>query len=118
MDDQGQVIQDVETAVPEVRFSFFPLVPSTDYQSVVLQNLSYAFTEPNIMDAKLGTVLHEPGATAEKKAKMEKQAKATTTASTGLRLTGCQVSSSQLEIPRLANILDLARTFIDVHVDS
>ena len=61
-------------------------------QSVVLQNLSYAFTKPNIMDAKLGTVLHEPGATKEKKAKMEKQAKETTIGSTGLRLTGCQVS--------------------------
>jgi len=45
------------------------------------------------MDAKLGTVLHEPGATEEKKAKMEKQAKETTIGSTGLRLTGCQVSS-------------------------
>jgi len=61
-------------------------------QSVVLQNLSYAFTKPNIMDAKLGTVLYEPGATEEKKAKMEKQARETTIGSTGLRLTGCQVS--------------------------
>jgi 1D-myo-inositol-tetrakisphosphate 5-kinase/inositol-polyphosphate multikinase len=45
------------------------------------------------MDAKLGTVLYEPGATEEKKAKMEKQARETTIGSTGLRLTGCQVSS-------------------------
>jgi hypothetical protein len=44
------------------------------------------------MDAKLGTVLYEPGATEEKKAKMEKQARETTIGSTGLRLTGCQVS--------------------------
>jgi 1D-myo-inositol-tetrakisphosphate 5-kinase/inositol-polyphosphate multikinase len=45
------------------------------------------------MDAKLGTVLYELGATEEKKAKMEKQARETTIGRTGLRLTGCQVSS-------------------------
>lgn len=67
-------------------------------QSVVLQNLSYAFTKPNIMDAKLGTVLYEPGATEEKKAKMKKQARETTIGSTGLRLTGCQVSYLVREI--------------------
>lgn len=44
------------------------------------------------MDAKLGTVLYEPSANAEKKAKMERDAQNTTTATTGLRLTGCQVS--------------------------
>ena len=99
MDDVGQFQADIETEIPEV--CFLPLSvpfpqlpePSLIRQSVVLQNLSYAFTKPNIMDAKLGTVLHEPGATEEKKAKMEKQAKETTIGSTGLRLTGCQVSS-------------------------
>jgi 1D-myo-inositol-tetrakisphosphate 5-kinase/inositol-polyphosphate multikinase len=47
------------------------------------------------MDAKLGTVLYEPDAKPEKKKRMKKQAKETTIGSTGLRLTGCQVSRVQ-----------------------
>jgi len=96
MDDVGQFQADVEAEIPEV--CPLPLLTShvqdqsLTRQSVVLQNLSHAFTKPNIMDAKLGTVLYEPGATEEKKAKMEKQARETTIGSTGLRLTGCQVS--------------------------
>ncbi|ODO11211.1 hypothetical protein I350_01815 [Cryptococcus amylolentus CBS 6273] len=58
--------------------------------SVVLENLSYAYTRPNIMDAKLGTVLFGPDANDEKRKRMDKQARETTTHETGLRLTGCQ----------------------------
>jgi 1D-myo-inositol-tetrakisphosphate 5-kinase/inositol-polyphosphate multikinase len=107
MDNVGQFQADVEAEIPEVRL--LPLLASHVQdqslmrQSVVLQNLSYAFTKPNIMDAKLGTVLYEPGATEEKKAKMEKQAKETTIGSTGLRLTGCQVSSQVHDTPVIAD---------------
>ncbi|ADV25821.1 arginine metabolism transcriptional control protein [Cryptococcus gattii E566] len=59
-------------------------------ESVVLENLAYAYTRPNIMDVKLGTVLHAPYATDEKRQRMEKQARETTTHETGIRLTGCQ----------------------------
>ncbi|ODN80070.1 hypothetical protein L198_07880 [Cryptococcus wingfieldii CBS 7118] len=59
-------------------------------ESVVLENLSYAYTRPNIMDAKLGTVLFGPDANDEKRKRMDKQAHETTTHETGLRLTGCQ----------------------------
>lgn len=97
MDDVGQFQADVEAEIPEVSPLPALLLPRRRKQltskSVVLQNLSYAFTRPNIMDAKLGTVLYEPGATEEKRAKMEKQAQETTIRSTGLRLTGCQVGS-------------------------
>ena len=58
----------------------------------MIENLSHGFVHPNILDVKLGTVLHEPSATEEKKARMEKQARETTTRETGIRLTGFQVS--------------------------
>ncbi|WWC64261.1 uncharacterized protein I303_106871 [Kwoniella dejecticola CBS 10117] len=57
-------------------------------ESVVIENLSYAFTHPNIIDVKLGTVLYGPDASDEKKARMDKQARETTTHETGVRLTG------------------------------
>lgn len=57
------------------------------------------------MDAKLGTVLYEPSANAEKRAKMEHQARITTTAETGLRLTGCQVSIHTSPFPAFPSSL-------------
>ena len=61
-------------------------------QSVVLENLSHLYTHPSIMDVKLGTVLAGPDATPEKQARMEAQAKGSTSWEMGIRLTGCQVS--------------------------
>lgn len=57
----------------------------------MLENLSFPFLKPNILDVKLGTVLHEEGASAEKQARMDKTARATTSHETGVRLTGFQV---------------------------
>ena len=37
-------------------------------QSIVLENLSHTFAKPNILDVKLGTVLYDDGASAEKRA--------------------------------------------------
>ena len=50
-----------------------------------------AFVKPNILDIKLGTVLYDDGASAEKRARMEKTARETTSLATGVRLTGFQV---------------------------
>ncbi|KAI0668333.1 SAICAR synthase-like protein [Trametes maxima] len=61
------------------------------YFSLVLENLSYAFAKPNILDIKLGTVLYDDEATPEKRARMEKTARDTTSFETGVRLTGFQV---------------------------
>ncbi|KAK7677069.1 hypothetical protein QCA50_019967 [Cerrena zonata] len=47
--------------------------------------------KPNILDIKLGTVLYDLDATPEKKARMEKTARETTSLETGIRLTGFQV---------------------------
>lgn len=60
--------------------------------SLILQNLSHTFTKPNILDIKLGTILYEQSASDEKKKRMEETARRTTSAETGVRLTGFQVS--------------------------
>ena len=57
----------------------------------MLENLSHAFAKPNILDIKLGTVLYDDAASPEKRARMEKTARETTSLETGVRLTGFQV---------------------------
>ena len=59
---------------------------------IVLENLSFPFLKPNILDIKLGTVLYDETASPEKVARMQKTARETTTLDTGIRLTGFQVS--------------------------
>ncbi|KAK7038053.1 kinase [Favolaschia claudopus] len=60
-------------------------------QSIVLENLSYLFLKPNILDVKLGTVLYDDSAPPDKVARMIKKAETTTTGKTGIQLTGFQV---------------------------
>ena len=57
----------------------------------MLENLSYGFVKPNILDIKLGTVLYDESASVEKRARMEKTARETTSLETGIRITGFQV---------------------------
>ncbi|KIY44069.1 SAICAR synthase-like protein [Fistulina hepatica ATCC 64428] len=64
-------------------------------QSIVLENLSYPFLRPNIMDIKLGTVLFDETAPPEKVERMIHTAKTTTSLETGVRLTGFQVHSNE-----------------------
>jgi hypothetical protein len=59
----------------------------------VLENLSFGFSKPNILDVKLGTVLYDDTAPPDKVARMEKAARNTTSFETGVRLTGFQVLS-------------------------
>ncbi|KXN91930.1 Inositol polyphosphate multikinase [Leucoagaricus sp. SymC.cos] len=65
--------------------------PLLSIQSIVLENISYPFSRPNIMDIKLGTVLYDDGASPEKVERMIKRARETTSLETGIRLTGFQV---------------------------
>jgi inositol-polyphosphate multikinase len=58
----------------------------------VLENISYPFKKPNILDIKLGTILYEDAASEEKKQRMIKTAKETTSLETGVRITGFEVS--------------------------
>jgi 1D-myo-inositol-tetrakisphosphate 5-kinase/inositol-polyphosphate multikinase len=58
---------------------------------VVLKNLSHVFIRPNVIDVKLGTVLWDAHAIPEKRARMERAARETTSFATGIRLTGFKV---------------------------
>jgi 1D-myo-inositol-tetrakisphosphate 5-kinase/inositol-polyphosphate multikinase len=73
-------------------------------ESIVLENLTYRFAHPSVLDAKLGTVLHAPDASEEKKARMIKKAAETTTGQAGLRLTGASTwhapTQSFIKTPR------------------
>ena len=60
-------------------------------QNLVLENLSFPFKKPNILDIKLGTILYDESASPEKVERMIKTAKETTSLETGVRLTGFQV---------------------------
>ncbi|KZS98772.1 SAICAR synthase-like protein [Sistotremastrum niveocremeum HHB9708] len=51
-------------------------------------NLTYGFKCPNVMDIKIGRVLHDEFATHEKRARSEMRARTQTSWETGLRITG------------------------------
>ena len=59
----------------------------------MLENLSHKFSKPNVLDIKLGTVLYDVNASEEKRVRMEKTARETTSLETGVRLTGFSVST-------------------------
>ena len=73
-------------------------------QNLVLENLTHSFSKPNILDIKLGTVLYDESAPADKRARMEKTARETTSGEVGIRLTGFQVRTRFLLITWLLNV--------------
>ncbi|GAA5854035.1 hypothetical protein JCM8547_008200 [Rhodosporidiobolus lusitaniae] len=61
-------------------------------EMLVLENLTFRFKRPNVLDIKLGTQLYdEEDASEEKKERMIEQARKYTSGETGMRLTGFQV---------------------------
>ncbi|KIM49710.1 hypothetical protein M413DRAFT_438862 [Hebeloma cylindrosporum] len=68
-------------------------------ESMVLENLTFGFLKPNILDVKLGTVLYDDNASPDKVARMEKTARDTTSFETGVRLTGFQVYDNITSLP-------------------
>ncbi|KAI0792629.1 SAICAR synthase-like protein [Abortiporus biennis] len=68
-------------------------------ESIVLENISCRFHKPNILDIKLGTILYDDEASPEKRARMEKTARETTSLETGIRLTGFQVYHLESGVP-------------------
>ncbi|KIL64107.1 hypothetical protein M378DRAFT_78711 [Amanita muscaria Koide BX008] len=71
------------------------------YISAVLENLTHRFIKPNVLDAKLGTVLYDEDAPLEKKQRMMETARKTTSFETGVRLTGFQVYDNVTNQPIL-----------------
>ncbi|KDE07622.1 hypothetical protein, variant [Microbotryum lychnidis-dioicae p1A1 Lamole] len=83
---QGQMGQDGQIApVTEGELGTKPR------EMLVLENITYRFLRPNVLDIKLGAQLYDEDASEEKKLRMDEAAKATTSAQTGVRLTGFQV---------------------------
>ncbi|KAF9071025.1 hypothetical protein BDP27DRAFT_1142582, partial [Rhodocollybia butyracea] len=65
-----------------------------DGKYLVLANILHQFTKPNLLDLKLGTVMYDaldPTYSPEKKTRMEKKAKETTSGECGMCLIGFQV---------------------------
>ncbi|KPV77608.1 uncharacterized protein RHOBADRAFT_51441 [Rhodotorula graminis WP1] len=67
--------------------------PATDVEPemLVLENLTYRFVRPNVLDIKLGTQLFDEDASPDKQDRMRRAALASTSARAGVRLTGFQV---------------------------
>ncbi|KAI8576234.1 hypothetical protein K450DRAFT_257767 [Umbelopsis ramanniana AG] len=58
---------------------------------ICIENLLYGFTQPCVMDIKLGTQLYGPDATPSKRAKMIKKANETTSGKLGIKICGMQM---------------------------
>lgn len=67
--------------------------PSSKEVSVVCEDLLAGYRRPNVMDIKLGTQLWDEDSSEEKRLRMEKVSRETTSGPTGVRLTGWRVSS-------------------------
>ncbi|KZT59794.1 SAICAR synthase-like protein [Calocera cornea HHB12733] len=68
-----------------------PSVGETGAESVVLENVVQYFLKGNVCDVKMGKVLWDEDASEDKRARMELRARETTSAETGIRLTGFHV---------------------------
>lgn len=59
---------------------------------IIIEDLLSGFQRPNVIDVKLGTQLWDENSSEEKKQRMDKASKETTSFETGVRLTGWRVS--------------------------
>jgi hypothetical protein len=67
------------------------VVPYFVVDVLVLEDLSYGYHRPSILDLKIGTRQHGPGAPAFKIASKTAKCSSTTSATLGLRMCGMQV---------------------------
>ncbi|KAJ3072445.1 hypothetical protein HDU98_003570 [Podochytrium sp. JEL0797] len=81
-------------------------VSNTHETWIVMENVIGGLGLPSIMDVKVGTRLYGPDASDEKRERMIKAAKATTSGETGLRICGMKFTSSyDHESRRLTDVL-------------
>jgi hypothetical protein len=64
-------------------------------RAVVLENLTYGYTQPCVLDLKLGSVLTADNATPEKQARLATVSQRTTSGSVGIRVAGMKVWDAQ-----------------------
>uniref|UniRef100_A0A060TDB1 Kinase n=1 Tax=Blastobotrys adeninivorans TaxID=409370 RepID=A0A060TDB1_BLAAD len=69
------------------------LVPAGNGNSggIVLENALYGYTEPNVLDVKLGSILFDDSASQEKRERLEEVSRTTTSGSLHLRVAGMNI---------------------------
>lgn len=63
---------------------------------IVLENLLHGFSEPNVMDVKLGKVLYDNEASVEKRERLAQVSKTTTSGSLGFRICGMKLKRNKM----------------------
>lgn len=69
---------------------------SSNKPVIVLENLLRGYRKPNILDIKLGRVLHDDTATEDKKARLIKVSQETTSGTLGIRICGMKIQENSL----------------------
>lgn len=62
--------------------------------AIVLENLTFGYAKPCVMDVKLGRRLYDDGASAEKRRRMQTVSRTTTSGSLGFRVCGMRVHTA------------------------
>ncbi|CAI4352585.1 AIF_collapsed_G0010580.mRNA.1.CDS.1 [Saccharomyces cerevisiae] len=80
-----------------------PVKSEKSKQYLVLENLLYGFSKPNILDIKLGKTLYDSKASLEKRERMKRVSETTTSGSLGFRICGMKIQKN----PSVLNQLSL-----------
>lgn len=67
-----------------------------DKRFIVLENLLHGFSEPNVLDVKLGKVLHDDSASEEKRERLRQISRTTTSGCLGFRVCGMKMKQNRL----------------------
>lgn len=80
---------------------FFGELKENDKEYIVLQNLYHTYSQPLILDIKLGSILYDENATPDKVERMKKTSSSTTSGSLNFRICGMKLFASDcLNIPQ------------------
>ncbi|KAG0314867.1 hypothetical protein BGZ99_007796 [Dissophora globulifera] len=93
-DQAGQAQNGSEAAATAADEASKHVGDENDDECICLENISRGFSNPCVLDLKLGTQLYDDDASDEKKARLGAVAATTTTGKLGLRLTGFHVYDS------------------------
>ncbi|AOA60607.1 Inositol polyphosphate multikinase (IPMK) [Komagataella phaffii GS115] len=87
--------------------------PSSDKQYILLENLLFGFSQPSVLDIKLGVKLYDDDATDDKKERLGKVSDSTTSGSLGFRICGMDIKKTRKEVHEKWS--DYVTTYQDAH---